>query len=38
MEGKEAVRNQFALPFTTAFPGNRDFVKKHDFRTKRGRR
>ena len=38
MEGKEAVLNQFARPFTTAFPGNRHFVKKHDFWTKRGRR
>ena len=28
MEGKEAVRNQFARPFTTAFPGNGHFVKK----------
>src|SRR6185295_8155756 len=28
MEGKESVRNQFARPFTTAFPGNRHFVKK----------
>src|SRR5215471_1980348 len=28
MEGNEAVRNQFAVPFTTAFPGNRHFVKK----------
>ena len=28
MDGKEAVRNQFARPFTTAFPGNRHFVKK----------
>src|ERR1700749_3555091 len=27
MEGNEAVRNQFARPFTTAFPGNRHFVK-----------
>src|SRR5215475_725131 len=27
MEGREAVRNQFARPFTTAFPGNRHFVK-----------
>src|ERR1043165_4208608 len=27
MEGKEAVLNQFARPFTTAFPGNRHFVK-----------
>src|SRR5215468_6926014 len=28
MEGNEAVRSQFAVPFTTAFPGNRHFVKK----------
>jgi PAS domain S-box-containing protein len=28
MEGKEAVRNEFARPFITAFPGNRHFVKK----------
>src|SRR5215468_4351363 len=28
MVGNEAVRNQFARPFTTAFPGNRHFVKK----------
>src|SRR5262244_2238051 len=28
MEGNDAVRNQFAVPFTTAFPGNRHFVKK----------
>ena len=28
MEGNEAVRNQFARPFTTAFPGNRHFVKE----------
>src|ERR1041385_5656506 len=28
MEGKEAVRDQFARPFTTAFPGNRHLVKK----------
>src|SRR5215470_11820153 len=27
MEGKEAVREQFAVPFTTAFPGNRHLVK-----------
>jgi steroid delta-isomerase-like uncharacterized protein len=27
MEGKEAVREQFARPFTTAFPGNRHVVK-----------
>src|SRR5215472_12208414 len=27
MEGKEAVRDQFAVPFTTAFPGNRHVVK-----------
>src|SRR5262244_2167452 len=31
MEGNEAVRNQFARPFTTAFPGNRHFVKKMVF-------
>ena len=28
MEGKGAVLDQFARPFTTAFPGNRHFVKK----------
>jgi ketosteroid isomerase-like protein len=39
MEGREAVREQFARPFTTAFPGNHHYlVKKHDFRTRRGRR
>ena len=27
LEGKEAVREQFARPFTTAFPGNRHVVK-----------
>jgi PAS domain S-box-containing protein len=27
MEGKEAVREQFARPFTTAFPGNHHLVK-----------
>src|SRR6185503_4933609 len=27
MEGKEVVRDQFAVPFTTAFPGNRHIVK-----------
>src|SRR5215468_5757189 len=27
MEGKEAVREQFARPFITAFPGNRHLVK-----------
>jgi PAS domain S-box-containing protein len=27
MEGKNAVRDQFAVPFTTAFPGNRHIVK-----------
>src|SRR5262245_44640011 len=27
MEGKQAVREQFAVPFTTAFPGNRHIVK-----------
>src|SRR5262244_1130804 len=31
MEGNDAVRNQFAVPFTTAFPGNRHFVKKMIF-------
>src|SRR5262244_516803 len=31
MEGNDAVRNQFAVPFTTAFPGNRHFVKKMVF-------
>src|SRR5262247_4303880 len=31
MEGNEAVRNQFARPFTTAFPGNHHFVKKMIF-------
>jgi PAS domain S-box-containing protein len=31
MEGNEAVRNQFARPFTTAFPGNRHFVKNMIF-------
>src|SRR5262245_7311943 len=31
MERKEAVRNQFARPFTTAFPGNRHFVKNMIF-------
>src|SRR5262247_3732679 len=31
MEGNEAVLNQFARPFTTAFPGNRHFVKKMIF-------
>jgi PAS domain S-box-containing protein len=31
MEGSEAVRDQFARPFTTAFPGNRHFVKKMIF-------
>src|SRR5262245_27519027 len=31
MEGNEAVRNQFALPFTTAFPGNRHFIKNMIF-------
>jgi PAS domain S-box-containing protein len=31
MEGSEAVRNQFARPFTTAFPGNRHFVKNMIF-------
>ena len=28
MEGKDAVRDQFVLPFTTAFPGNRHIVEK----------
>jgi len=37
IEGKEAVRDQFARPFITASPGNRRFVKKHDLRTTRGR-
>src|SRR5262249_25634248 len=27
MEGKDAVRDQFAVPFTTAFPGNHHIVK-----------
>src|SRR5262245_26271156 len=31
MEGKEAVREQFARPFITAFPGNRRFVKNMMF-------
>src|SRR5215510_14831213 len=31
MEGKEAVRDQFARPFTTAFPGNRHLVKNMVF-------
>jgi PAS domain S-box-containing protein len=31
MQGKEAVRDQFARPFITAFPGNRHFVKKMIF-------
>src|SRR5262245_62521161 len=31
MEGKEAVRDQFAVPFTTAFPGNRHIVKNMIF-------
>src|SRR5262245_18238764 len=31
MEGKEAVRDQFARPFTTAFPGNRHLVKNMIF-------
>jgi len=31
MEGKEDVRSQFALPFTTAFPGNRHFVNRMIF-------
>ena len=28
MKGKEAVREQFARPFTTAFPGNHHVIKK----------
>ena len=31
MDGKQAVLNQFARPFTTAFPVNRHFVKKMVF-------
>src|SRR5215813_3443022 len=31
MEGKEAVREQFARPFITAFPGNRHLVKNMMF-------
>ena len=31
MEGKDAVREQFARPFITAFPGNRHFVKNMMF-------
>ena len=31
MEGKDAVRDQFVVPFTTAFPGNRHIVKKMVF-------
>jgi PAS domain S-box-containing protein len=31
MEGNEAVREQFARPFTTAFPGNRHFIKNMIF-------
>src|SRR5215468_909666 len=31
MEGKEAVRDQFARPFITAFPGNRHLVKNMIF-------
>src|SRR5262247_141612 len=31
MEGKEAVRTQFARPFITAFPGNRHTVKNMIF-------
>src|ERR1043165_7331296 len=31
MEGKEAVRDQFAVPFITAFPGNRHIVKSMIF-------
>src|SRR5215470_1792532 len=31
MEGKEAVRDQFAVPFITAFPGNHHIVKNMIF-------
>src|SRR5262245_6279395 len=31
MEGKKAVRDQFAVPFITAFPGNRHLVKNMIF-------
>ena len=31
MEGNEAVRDQFARPFITAFPGNRHLVKNMIF-------
>src|SRR5262245_30316755 len=31
MEGREAIRDQFAVPFTTAFPGNRHLVKNMIF-------
>ena len=31
MEGSEAVREQFARPFTTAFPGNRHIIKNMIF-------
>jgi predicted ester cyclase len=31
MKGKEAVRDQFARPFITAFPGNRHIVKNMIF-------
>src|SRR5215831_8195752 len=31
MEGKDAVRNQFAVPFTTAFPGNCHIIKNMIF-------
>jgi len=31
MEGKEAVRDQFAVPFTVAFPGNHHTVKNMVF-------
>src|SRR5215475_2319535 len=31
MEGREAVRDQFAVPFTTAFPGNRHIIKNMIF-------
>src|SRR5262245_43431574 len=31
MEGSEAVREQFARPFTTAFPGNHHIIKNMIF-------
>src|SRR5215475_6377687 len=31
MEGKEAVREKFARPFTTAFPGNHHLIKNMIF-------